>query len=172
LRYLLYWAEEQSFRHAPTIRPTFPEYLLSSRLDGKQGKLSAGYIKKTLSTARLFFTWLSDNESGYKIIKQAWIKKLTAKRLSDTPKVREAVSLEEVLVAASQEVHTIFERRTRAAVAFLLLTGVRIGAFVSLPLKLVDVPNRVVIQDPNQGVRTKNRKYIVSYFWDIPELLE
>src|SRR5688572_28124661 len=74
LRYLLHWAYERSFSNAPSIRPTFPDYMRSTRLDGTEGKLSAIYLKKTLATARLFFTWLSDNERGYRSIKQAWIK--------------------------------------------------------------------------------------------------
>ena len=41
LKYLLQWAEDKSFRLAPSIRPTFPEYMLSSRLDGEESKLSA-----------------------------------------------------------------------------------------------------------------------------------
>lgn len=47
----------------------------------------------------------------------------------------------------------------------------RIGAFVSLPLRSVDVPNRRVMQYPSMGVKTKNRKYGVTYLLDIPDLL-
>ena len=47
----------------------------------------------------------------------------------------------------------------------------RIGAFVSLPLQAVDIPHRTVIQYPSLGVKTKNRKYGVTYLLDIPELL-
>lgn len=172
LRYLLQWADDRLFRQAPSIRPSFPEYMLSSRLDGKQGKLSAVYIKKALATARLFFTWLSDNEAGYKIIKQAWVKTIKVKRLSDAPKVREAVSLEEILAIAAQDARTVMERRARAAAVFLFLSGMRIGAFVSLPLQAVDIPNRTVFQYPSLGVKTKNQKFGVTYLLDIPELLK
>jgi integrase len=172
LRYLLPWADDQSFRYAPNIRPTFPEYMLSNRLDGEKGKLSAVYVKKTLATARLFFSWLSDNEIGYKSIKQAWIRTIKVKRLSDTPKTREAVTLEEILAIAAQETRTLFERRARAGAVFLFLSGMRIGAFVSLPIQAVDIPNRKVFQYPNLGVRTKNKKYGITYLLDIPELLK
>jgi site-specific recombinase XerC len=172
LRYLLQWADDQSFRLSPSIRPTFPEYMLSNRLDGKQGKLSAVYVKKTLATARLFFSWLSDNEIGYKSLKQAWIRTIKVKRLSDAPKTREAVSLDEILAIAAQDAYTLFERRARAAAVFLFLSGMRIGAFVSLPIQAVDIPNRRVIQYPSLGVRTKNKKYGITYLLDIPELLK
>lgn len=172
LRYLLEWAQERSYRNASTLRPTFPEYMLSARLDGEDGRLSAVYIKKALATARLFFTWLSDNETGYKHIKQSWIKTIKAKRLSNAPKTSEYVTLEEIRAIARARVRTIGERRSRAALAFLYLSGMRIGAFVSLPLQAVDIANRSVLQYPSLGVRTKNSKHAKTFLYEIPELLE
>lgn len=172
LRYLLEWAQERSYRNASTLRPTFPEYMLSARQDGEEGRLSAVYIKKALATARLFFTWLSDNETGYKHIKQSWIKTIKAKRLSDAPRHSEYVTLEEICAIARAQVRTVRERRTRAALAFLYLSGMRIGAFVSLPLQAVDIANRSVLQYPSLGVRTKNSKHAKTFLYEIPELLE
>lgn len=172
LRYLLEWAQEHSYRNASTLRPTFPEYMLSARQDGEDGRLSAVYIKKALATARLFFTWLSDNETGYKHIKQSWIKTIKAKRLSDAPRNSEYVTLEEIRAIARAQVRTVRERRTRAALAFLYLSGMRIGAFVSLPLQAVDISNRSVFQYPSLGVRTKNSKHAKTFLYEIPELLE
>ncbi len=172
LRYLLEWAQDHSFRQSPNVRPTFPEYMLSARLDGKDRQLSAVYIKKALATARLFFTWLSDNETGYKHIKQSWIKTIKAKRLTNPPKISEYVTLEEIQAIAATSAHTVFERRTRAALVFLFLSGMRIGAFVSLPLRAVDVARCSVSQYPSLGVRTKNRKYANTTLFTIPELLE
>jgi site-specific recombinase XerD len=149
MRFLLNWAQGVSLHQASTIRPSFPEYMLSARLDGEEGRLSASYIKKTLATARLFFTWLSYNEIGYKHIKLAWIKTIKIKRLSDTPKNKEYVTLEEVLAIASCPAHSIKARRARAALVFLYLSGIRIGAFVSLPIQAVDIPNRYVSQYPS-----------------------
>ena len=82
MRYILEWAQFRSFQQVSIIRPSFPEYMLRTRLDGDKRQLSAVYIKKILATARLFFTWLSDNEAGYKHIKQSWIKTIKSKRLS------------------------------------------------------------------------------------------
>lgn len=172
LRYLLEWAQERSYRNASTLRPTFPEYMLSARLDGEEGRLSAVYIKKALATARLFFTWLSDNETGYKHIKQSWIKTIKAKRLFNAPKISEYVTLEEIRAIARARVCTVGERRSRAALAFLYLSGMRIGAFVSLPLQAVDIANRSVLQYPSLGVRTKNSKHAKTFLLPVPELLE
>ena len=172
LRYLLNWTQDTSFRQAVTVRPAFPVYMLSSRLDGEEGRLSAVYIKKVLSTARLFFTWLSDNEAGYKHIKQAWIKTIKVKRLSDTPKNKESVTLEEVLMIAGRPARSVWSRRARAGLVFLFLSGMRIGAFATLPIQAVDIPNRFVYQYPSLGVKTKNRKAAKTFLLDIPELLK
>ncbi len=172
MRYLLLWADDKTFIKAPGIRPTFPEYLKTARLDGLAGKLSPGYIKKILATARRFFSWLVDDQVGYKSLKHRWIATLKAKRLMDTPTNRDAVTLEEIITLANTKVDSLIEERIRAAAVFLFLSGMRIGAFVSLPLKAVDVNDRRVIQDPRLGVRTKNSKYGITYLLDIPELLQ
>lgn len=171
LRYLLEWAQNASFSQVLTLRPTFPEHLLISRLDGQEGQLSAVYIKKALSTARMFFIWLSDNQAGYKHIKQAWIKTLRVKRLNDVPKNKDVVSLEEILAIAKASALTREERRARASLVFLYLSGMRIGAFVTLSMRLVDFQNRSVKQYPSLGVHTKNNKHADTYLLDIPELL-
>lgn len=172
MRYLLQWAGSVSYIDVVGIRPAFPVFLRSARLDGKDGILSAVYTKKVLSTARTFFTWLSDNEAGYRFIKQSWVKTLKIKRLSDVPKIREIVTLEEILQIASQSVNTLWERRCRASLVFLYLSCMRIGAFVSVPIQAVDISNRVVNQFPSLGVRTKNRKHGTTFLLDIPELLK
>lgn len=171
MRHVLLWSQDTSFRDVMKIRPTFPEYMLSARLDDEEGQLSAVYIKKTLATARTFLTWLSDNETGYRHIKQGWIKTVKAKRLSDIPKSSEYVTLEEILAIASRPVRTIAERRNRAALVFLYLSGMRIGAFVSLPIQAIDIRNRDVLQYPSLGVRTKNSKHKKTHLLNIPELL-
>jgi site-specific recombinase XerD len=171
VRYFLEWAQDKSFVYASQLRPTLPQYLLTNRLDGDEARLSAVYIKKILATARLFFTWLSDNETGYRHIKQSWVKTLKVKRLTDVPKNKEIVTLEEILEIASRPVSTLFDRRTRAALVFLYLSGMRVGAFVSMPIQAVNISNRIVKQFPSLGVRTKNSKHATTYLLKIPELL-
>lgn len=172
IRFLLEWAGDSSFQRAASIRPTLPEYMLSARLDGSQGALSPGYVKKVLATARRFFTWLLDNQPGYKSIKAAWINTLKVKRLSNIPKTKDAVTLDEIFAIAKAPVTSTVERRIRAAAVMLYLSGMRIGALVSLPLKAVDLDKRIIYQFPSLGVKTKNSKYGTTTLLDIPELLE
>lgn len=173
VRYILEWAGEKPFTKAPNIRPTFPEYLMSIRLDGEEGRLSAGYIKKVLACARRFFSWLVENQTGYKAtIKQAWIDTLKAKRLNDIPKNKEAVSYDEIIKIAQAPVASTLERRIRAGAVMMFLSGMRIGALVSIPIQAVDIDHRRVKQYPSLGVRTKNSKYGDTTLLDIPELLK
>ena len=171
LKRVLRWAGETSFKNAHTIRPTLPEYLLTARLDDPEKQLGSTTIKKTLSTARGFLTWVSENEYGYRSIKLYWIKTLKHKRTEDETDHKEVVTFEEALKMAAAPVTSIVERRIRAATAFWYLTGIRIGAFVSLPILAIDIKNNILRQDPNLGVRTKLRKKGTTFFHNIPELL-
>jgi integrase len=172
LRYLLEWADKVEFVKASNIRPTYPEYMLTARQDDQKGQLSAEYIKKVLATARRFFSWLVLNRIGYKIIKASWIATLKVKRLSNPPRNSEAVSLEEIRAIAKAPAMNTGERRTRAMAVMLFLSGMRIGAFVSLPQDCVDLNELVIYQYPSLGVRTKNSKSAKTTLLNIPELLE
>ena len=61
--------------------------------------------------------------------------------------------------------------RDQAAACLLFLSGIRAGALGSLPIRAVDVSNRVLHQWPSLGVRTKNAKSATTYLLDVPELL-
>ena len=53
-------------------------------------------------------------------------------------------------------------RRTIAALAFLLLSGMRIAAFFTLPIKDVNLDSRTVRQLPTDGVCTKYNKAAIT----------
>ena len=54
---------------------------------------------------------------------------------------------------------------------FLYLSGMRIGAFVTMRLKAVNIDKREVKQYPELGVKTKNGKRAKTVLLPIPELL-
>jgi integrase len=172
IRYLLEWAREKPFLKAPTFRPTLPEFLKNYRLDGTKQSLSPGYFKKILAPARRFFAWLIDDQPGYKSLKRSWVATVKAKRLGEIPKQRDSVTFEEILLISKAPVENLIEERTRASLVFLYLSGMRIGAFVTLPFKTVDIQMRMVLQYPNLGVGTKNGKYARTFLLPIPELIE
>ncbi|MCX6055708.1 MAG: hypothetical protein NTZ74_12510 [Chloroflexi bacterium] len=64
------------------------------------------------------------------------------------------------------------ERRIRAPAVFWYLSGIRIGAFVTLPIKAIDLENRFVYQYTSMGVHTKNGKSAKTILFPIPELIK
>jgi hypothetical protein len=59
---------------------------------------------------------------------------------------------------------------SRASAGVLLLSGMRVGAFVSLPLAAAHLDPRMVKQWPSLGVRAKFKKHATTYLPDIPDL--
>ena len=172
LRYLLEWADEVSFHQAHKIRPSLPEYLTAIRLGSNKQSLSSMFVRKTLEAGRKFFTWVLDNYPEYRTIKRNWIQTLKSRRVEELPKQNKIPSFDEVMKIASAPAGTLVERRIRASIIFWFLSGIRVGAFVSLPIKGVDLDKRTVMQFPSMGVRTKNKKYATTTLYDIPELLK
>jgi site-specific recombinase XerC len=172
LLHLLLWAQEKSFSQASKIRPTFPEFILNSRLDGKDRPLSQSFVRKSISSSRCFLRWLSIHEQGYRKITPAWLETIKSPRMTIKLRSHENVTIDEVNAIASAPVLETWEKRIRAAAVFWFLSGIRIGAFTTLPLKAVDVKKRRVLQLQNLGVRTKNQKDAVTYLFDISNLLD
>lgn len=172
IRYLLLWADDIPFEKVPSKVPTFPEYMKTARLDKKDKPLSSPQIKKVLSTARRFFLWAYEQGKEYHSLKLAWINKLKTKRLTEVTQTKEYVTIEEIIRIARAPVESVLERRIRASAVFWYLSGIRIGAFVTLPIKAVDLEKRFVYQYPSMGVHTKNNKSAKTVLFPIPELLE
>jgi site-specific recombinase XerC len=171
LRHLLDWMQETPFKKARDIRPTFPQYMLTARRDGEEGRLSGEYIRKVIGITRGFFDWLSRHRSGYRKLGGPWLDTLRAPKMIERPTEHEAVTLKEVRAMAEAPVGTGRERRIRAAAVFLFLSGMRVGAFSTLPLEAVDLEKRTVKQWPSLGVRTKFKKHATTYLLGIPDLL-
>ena len=174
LKHLLQWADSQPFSKAPSIIPSFPEYILNARNDGRGDRLSPASIAKTLEHARKFFDWARVHEPGMRTITEAWIKTIKPRSSVGSQsrlKKREYWSIEAVRKITALKPRTLQERRDIAAVAFLFLSGMRIGAFVTLPLSCVDIARRRIMQLPEMGVQTKRDKAAITFLLPIPDLL-
>lgn len=171
LRHILEWADDRSFVGVKGIRPVLPDYVIQLSGGRKKERLSNVHVTKILATGRRFFGWAAANYSEYRPLKGGWIATLKARRLDKVPEKVPSVSLAEVRAIAAAPVANLVEERIRAAAVFWFLSGMRIGAFVSLPIMAVDIEKMLVQQDPRLGVRTKNRKYGVTTLLDIPDLL-
>jgi integrase len=172
LYHILEWANNKPFEFAPKIRPTLPEYMLTARKDNQEKQLSPIYITKVIRAGYRLFAWLRVHKSGFGSITNAWLDTIKSPKMIIEPKEHEAVTLEEVRAIAQAPVFTLRDRRIRAAAVFWFLSGIRIGAFVSMPVIAVDLDHSAVYQFPKLGVRTKNKKHSTTYLLNIPDLLE
>lgn len=134
-------------------------------------KLSKATLHATLAHLKRFFQWLAW-QPGYKSRLQysdADYFNLSEKdsRVATAKRERPAPTLEQVKHAiTAMPCNTETERRNRALMAFILLTGARDSAVASLKLKHVDLAAGCVYQDARE-VKTKFSKTFTTYFFPV-----
>lgn len=151
----------------------FKDWLDTARNQRTGKPLSKATIASTLRAVREFFRWAA-GQRGYKatIGRGDWaylkqpLKDARAARAS-TP--RKVPGVEQVWLAfEAMPGATSLQKRDKALLAFLMLTGARIGAVASLRLKHVDMEQRHVFQDARE-VNTKNAKTMNTTFFPMGE---
>ncbi len=173
LRYLLEWADEIAFEDVATIKPRFPEYLINARKKEVGKPLSKEFMRKIIGSSKGFFRWLIMIRPGFKSkITAAYLDTLRTPKIAITHTEHEYVTLEEIMAMAQASVQSLRDERIRASAVFWFLSGIRIGAFVTLPIKAVDMNELSVKQWPGLGVKTKNNKHATTFLLNIPELVE
>ena len=166
MNHLLEWATDICLTRAPDIRPTLPRYLAD--LD-----ISVVYHTKLLSFARQFFEFAIRRwPDRYERVDHIYLDSLRSNLKEKEIKRRKIYTLEDVRALVAVAPRTLTEERIRAAVAFLFLSGMRVGAFVTLPLRAIHWDQRPVQlnQYPALGVRTKGSKAADTYLLPHPEL--
>jgi len=163
LRHLLEWLDATPLSRAPDVRPTFPRYAADRLAPGSAG-LACG-------TARRFFTWLRmSNKRIGKSVTELWVTSLVS-RSPGRVRQYDEYTLDDVRALVSVTDQSQRVRRDRAAIAFLFLSGARIGAFCTLPIEAIDLDTLSVRQWTELGVRTKRQKSATTFLLDIPDLL-
>lgn len=145
----------------------FKQWLVKQE-NGRGELLSLSTVRSTLKQLRDFFGWLA--------IHPKYIRKIDGRaaaylRLSNNQeragratRERPVPTLEEVRTVLEAMPHsTEIEKRDRALVAFMALTGVRDSALISLKMSDVDRERQEVWQDPKH-VKTKRCKSILTDF--------
>ena len=169
LHYLT-WAGERLFKDAPKFDVSLMEYVRDYKTDTGE-PLSQMYRRKIIGSARNFFTWLTIHKSGFRTITTAWLATLKVRMIQEEFEDGSTVSLDEILQIARTPVRNLVEERVRAGTVFLYLSGMRISAFVSMPIQAVNFHEMEVKQSPKLGVRTKNKKSAVTCLLEQDELL-
>ena len=172
---LLRWQEftgNEDFRTFDRTRAKNFKVWLSKRA-GKSGQpVSLSYQYHTLRKLKGFFRWLALQDTYRNNIKLTDVdlfnlnKKDRRQAIQSgrrkSPTMDQVVSLIESIVPSSE-----VAMRDRALFCFVLLTGARIDAVISLPVGAFDRDDCVVDQNPKLGVRTKNSKRITTTFFQI-----
>ncbi|MBN2002060.1 MAG: site-specific integrase [Anaerolineae bacterium] len=164
LDHLLRWATDVSFLHASDLRPVFPIYLAGL------GKQSSGYQTKVLDVSRSFLEWARERSpDAYpgRVYRDTLYPASSDESVEDEMQI---YTLEDMLMLAALPARNLTEQRDQAAACFLFLSGMRAGAFVSLPIEAVNLSRYEIRQWPSLGVKTKNRKAATTYMLQLPEL--
>ena len=145
----------------------FKEWLKNKKKINSEENISISYCYDNLRHLKVFFDWLS-KQMGYKSkISQTAIEYLNLTR----KEVREATQSKSVEYPTLEEIKTVIESlkgkteiemRDRALFSLAFLTGARISAIRTLPIKSFDKKDLILYQDPALGVQTKFSKKIVS----------
>lgn len=156
---ILEWADEEPLKKAPSFEKTF-QIFLSEKLNNDGAPYSYSYIKAACSYARRFFYWARDHDKGLKGITADWIDSIVPLRKIDEVKEIHYYTLDEVKRICALKPENLCEQRTIAALAFLILSAMRIAAFFTLPIKNIRFSNDKIFirQSPKDGVCTKNNK--------------
>jgi integrase len=133
-------------------------------------RLSKATLHATLIQLRKFFFWLPD-QIGYKGLSysDADYFNLSEKetRIATAHREQRSPTMEQVKhVIQNMPTDTEIERRNRALVAFVLLTGARDSAIASMKLKHIDLVERLVFQDA-RDVKTKFSKTFTTFFFQV-----
>jgi integrase/recombinase XerD len=161
----------KGFRREQAI--SFKEHLGAERHPTSGKPLAKATLYGTLKGVQAFFEWLS-REPGYRShvhMSDAAYFRLTDNdaRIATARRDRPAPSLEQVQhVIASMPAGTVVERRDRAVVALILLTGARDMAVASLRIKRLDLSRRELVQDA-RDVKTKRAKTFTTWFFPVGE---
>jgi integrase len=161
----------KAFHHEQAI--AFKKNLAEQYGQRSREKLSKATLYATLTQVKHFFQWLA-GQPGYKSRIQysdADYFNLSDKdtRIATAQREQKAPTLEQVkYVLNTMPAQTEIERRSRALIAFTILTGARDSAIASMRLKHVDLVENCVYQDARE-VKTKFSKTFRTFFFPVGE---
>lgn len=149
---------------------SFKRHLLASKTGGTEEPISLSTSSTVLRCLRDFFAWLV-TQNGYRKIRQTDIAylNLTEKdeRRARARTLRPVPTIDQInSVLRTMPSNTLLEKRNRAIVALVLLTGIRDGAIPTLKVKHVRLEERLVEQLASE-VSTKFSKTIYTYFFPV-----
>lgn len=149
----------------------FKKFLLSTPSKKTGGTISESYVLHAVRYVAEFFKWLGSLPTYRSKVR---IHEIDYFNLSNEDKAialatapRDYATVEQITgVIKNMSFNTDVEKRNRALICLLLLTGARISALITLKLKHLDLNSKSINQHP-KDVKTKNRKRIKTYFFPV-----
>ena len=154
----------------------FKKKLKEKRNDRTKELVSKSYLLHVSKHLINFFQWLC-SQPGYKRklgVTDISYFNLSAKDMQiarSTPSKRYPTLEQIEHVVRNMPYNTEVQKRNRALVAFLVLTGARVAAVASIRLKHVFLDDERIEQHP-QEVKTKYSKKIVTFFLPVGDLFK
>ena len=172
LRHVLIWLDDTHAGLASTRTPSFCDHVLALQITHE---LSSQTVGKILQLSQRFFNWCKARQvPGFKKLSRDWINSLRLERGAELQPQRQYFTLAECkrIAVLSLPADDLALRRDQAAACLLFLSGMRVGALVTLPSACVHVHEMSIQQHPSAGVKTKNGKRATTDLLNIPELLD
>ena len=167
---ILTWCDDIPFPEFSRARITLPTFLKN---DVMSGVISERTAADTCSLFREFLRYMvAENHARYGKVKKSQIDENKYIVHSDSAKIPKYVTLDEMRKIASVQPETLYQRRAIAGASFLYLSGMRVGAFVTIPIECIDIEKRKVYQFPEMGVHTKFTKRAITTLLPIQFLLD
>ena len=137
--------------------------------------LSASTLVHSFGAMKAFFKWLV-TQPGYRSMPRDLHEYFTPEtrvvKIANAPKEKRVPTKQDLaFMIEMMPVSTPWERRDRAILAFLFLSGVRDGALVTLRLKHIDIERQLVIQDARE-VATKASKTMRTLWFPVRDPFE
>lgn len=152
----------------------FKKYLFSQKSLVTGDKLSKATVHTATRHLKIFFQYLV-TQKGYRAkINYSDIEyfNLSEKdtRIANTKRRRNVAKIEQIMqTLEAMPYSAAIEKRDRALLAFVILTGARDGAVASARIKHIDLTEQSFYQDA-RDVNTKFSKTFTTYFFPVGEL--
>lgn len=149
----------------------FREWLNTRPAKTKSGTLSLQTQYNYLRRIKKFFTWLSEQPEYRKVRKtDVDFLRLSKKdaRIATSGTTKPMPTFEEVqkIIKSIHPTNEI-DMRDRAILSLALITGMRVSAIATLKMKNFNRAEKLIDQNPGDGVLTKNSKKILTTFFPI-----
>lgn len=166
LNHALDWCGETPFGTCSSKKETFNDYILMKIKNKELARYTGHSICKNF---RQFLFYMKDEEpSRYGKLKNSFIKSIEIKNPVDLTKRVRVYSYDDIIRISNLDIpeNDLSLRRVQAAVCFMYLSGMRIGACVTMPIKAVHLDILKVSQSPAIGVHTKYSKSAVTALYN------